>query len=123
MTSPNYIILYVDNPTVSTHFYAHLLEKSPVHNSPTFSLFALDSGLKFGLWAKHEVEPTTGMSGGGSELVFSVADRDAVDAMHADWARRGIIIAQTPTVMDFGYTFTAVDPDGHRLRVCSLSAA
>jgi hypothetical protein len=24
---------------------------------------------------------------------------------------------QSPIAMDFGFTFTAVDPDGHRLRV------
>jgi hypothetical protein len=26
-------------------------------------------------------------------------------------------MAQTPTEMDFGTTFVALDPDGHRLRV------
>jgi hypothetical protein len=26
-------------------------------------------------------------------------------------------IAQAPTAMDFGMTFVALDPDGHRLRV------
>jgi predicted enzyme related to lactoylglutathione lyase len=29
----------------------------------------------------------------------------------------GVAIAQKPVEMDFGYTFTALDPDGHRLRV------
>lgn len=37
--------------------------------------------------------------------------------MHDDWKKRGLIIIQPPTVMDFGSNFVAVDPDGHRLRV------
>jgi predicted enzyme related to lactoylglutathione lyase len=41
----------------------------------------------------------------------------AVDAAHADWCNRGIAILQEPTDLDFGRTFTARDPDGHRLRV------
>lgn len=30
---------------------------------------------------------------------------------------RGLSIAQAPVAMDFGMTFVALDPDGHRLRV------
>ena len=41
----------------------------------------------------------------------------AVDATHADWKERGLPILQSPTEMDFGRTFVAGDPDGHRLRV------
>ena len=55
--------------------------------------------------------------GGASELAFSVADRSVVNDMHADWAGRGVAIAQRPVALDFGYTFVAVDRDGHRLRV------
>ncbi len=38
-----------------------------------------------------------------------------------DWARRGLVIEQEPVTMDFGRTFVALDPDGHRLRVYSPS--
>jgi len=55
--------------------------------------------------------------GGDGEIAFSVADRAAVDATHADWKERGLPILQSPTEMDFGRTFVAGDPDGHRLRV------
>jgi predicted enzyme related to lactoylglutathione lyase len=37
--------------------------------------------------------------------------------MHENWSGRGYAIAQKPVEMDFGCTFTALDPDGHRLRV------
>ncbi|WP_374468302.1 hypothetical protein [Ferrovibrio sp.] len=32
-------------------------------------------------------------------------------------------ILQPPTAMDFGYTFLAADPDGHRLRVFAPGVA
>jgi hypothetical protein len=40
-----------------------------------------------------------------------------VDALYAGWSRRGLPVAQQPVEMDFGYTFVALDPDQHRLRV------
>jgi hypothetical protein len=36
--------------------------------------------------------------------------------------KRGLPIAQAPTAMDFGPTFVALDPDGHRLRVFATVA-
>ena len=37
--------------------------------------------------------------------------------IHEAWVSRGVTIAQAPTDLDFGRTFVALDPDGHRLRV------
>jgi predicted enzyme related to lactoylglutathione lyase len=122
MTDPNFIILYVDSPAVSAGFYTDLLEKAPLESSSTFAMFALKSGVMFGLWSKHTVEPPATATGGG-ELAFSVADKNAVHALHIDWMKRGLVIVQAPTEMDFGYTFVASDPDGYRLRVFSPSAS
>ena len=55
MPDPNFIILYVNDPMRSADFYAHLMEKQPVEASPTFAMFALDSGVMLGLWSKHTV--------------------------------------------------------------------
>ncbi|RUU81622.1 VOC family protein [Mesorhizobium sp. M7A.F.Ca.MR.362.00.0.0] len=121
MATPNFIILYVDQPLESGAFYSALLGREPVESSPTFVLFVLDAGFKFGLWSRHTVEPGAGMSGGGAEIVFALDTPDAVDAAHADWSGRGLNILQTPTDMDFGRTFVALDPDNHRLRVYWLS--
>lgn len=123
MTDPNFIILYVDSPAASASFYAALLGKSPLESSPTFAMFALESGVMLGLWSKHTVEPAATATGGGGELAFSVADNNAVHILHADWMQRGLVIAQALTEMDFGYTFVASDPDGHRLRVFAPSAS
>ena len=117
MSDPNFVILYVESPAASAAFYGTLLGKTPVESSPTFALFALDSGIMLGLWSRHTVEPAAAATGGGCEIGFSVADRDAVDAAHDDWRRRGLPILQSPTEMDFGRSFVAADPDGHRLRV------
>jgi catechol 2,3-dioxygenase-like lactoylglutathione lyase family enzyme len=117
MISPSFVLLYVDNPATSAAFYADLLGQQPVEASPTFAMFVLESGLKLGLWSRHTAEPKVIASAGGSELGIAVADRSVVNDMHADWSERGVAIAQRPVAMDFGYTFVALDRDGHRLRV------
>lgn len=117
MQDPNFVILYVISPVASTAFYRELLCKSPVEVSPTFAMFALDSGVMLGLWSRHTVVPAAAAAGGGSELAFALADAAAVRSVYAEWQGRGLVIAQAPIDMDFGYTFVALDPDGHRLRV------
>ena len=121
MIDPNFILLYVNNPEASATFYADLLDKKPIEASPTFAMFALQSGVMLGLWAKHTVTPGATANSGAGELAFAVADNATVDAIHSDWLHRGVQIAQTPTDLDFGHTFLALDPDGHRLRVFAPS--
>jgi catechol 2,3-dioxygenase-like lactoylglutathione lyase family enzyme len=123
MTDFNFVLLYVDNPTASASFYADLFGHAPVEASPTFAMFAMPSGIKFGLWARDTVEPKASAANGGGELGFPVADGAAVDRTHAEWQKRGLKIAQVPTAMDFGRTFVALDPDGHRLRVFAPAAS
>ena len=109
-----FVLLYVDSPAASAVFYGDLLGQTPVEQSPTFAMFVLRPGVMLGLWSRHTVEPAAQAAGGGGEVAFTAEDADAV---HADWVRRGLTIAQPPTDMDFGRTFVALDPDGHRLRV------
>ena len=113
MATPNFVILYVDNPISSAAFYARLLDRPALETSPTFAMFSLHDGVMLGLWSRHGVEPKASPPG-GSEICFTVGD---VDAVHADWVKRGLTVIQPPTDMDFGRTFVAADPDGHRLRV------
>jgi catechol 2,3-dioxygenase-like lactoylglutathione lyase family enzyme len=117
MPDPNFIILYVDNPPASAAFYSGLLRRPPVEQAPTFAMLELSKGVMLGLWAKDNVEPAAHAKGGGGEVAFTVNNKDAVRALHDEWRARKLPIAQEPTVMDFGYTFVALDPDGHRLRV------
>ena len=115
MPHPNFFILYVADPLASARFYEKLLERPPIESSPTFAMFALDSGVMLGLWSAATVEPAANPAG-GSEVAFSLEDDAAVDAAHVRWTGLGLPVVQKPTRMDFGYTFVARDPDGHRLR-------
>lgn len=112
-----YFLLYVDSPATSANLYSHLLDKPPVELGPTFALFILDNGVKLGLWSRHTVEPAAQATVGGGEVGFCVADVATVDELHARWGELGLSIIQSPVEADFGYTFVAQDPDGHRLRV------
>ena len=109
-----FILLPVADPIASAAFYERLLGRPPVEAAPTFAMLLLREGVMLGLWQRDGVLPTPGAAPGGSEVAFISAD---VDATHADWVAKGTTILQTPTDMDFGRTFTAADPDGHRLRV------
>jgi catechol 2,3-dioxygenase-like lactoylglutathione lyase family enzyme len=122
MPDPNFILLYVDSPALSARFYTGVLGKPPVESSPTFAMFALDNGIMLGLWSRHTAEPAPAAAAGGSEIAFAVPDKDAVSRLYAEWGARELRIAQAPTDLDFGHTFVALDPDGHRLRVFAPGA-
>lgn len=121
MSDPSFVILYVRSPAESAAFYAQLLGKPAAEQSPNFAMFALGGGLMLGLWAAADVQPAA-TKPGGCELGITLADRAAVDRCHAAWREQRVEVIQPPTAMDFGYTFTAVDPDGHRLRVFAPGA-
>jgi len=121
MTIRNSVLLYVADAPASTRFYARLLDQQPVEASPTFAMFILPSGLGLGLWGKAGAEPPPTAAGGGSDLGFRVEAPVMVDALHADWQAKGAAILLPPTDLDFGRTFVAADPDGHRLRVYTVN--
>src|ERR1700712_1136236 len=107
MFNRNFMLLYVDSPSASAAFYGSLLHKEHVEISPTFALFALDSGLMLGCWSRHTVEPAASAAGGGGEVAFAVETRAEVDATYREWKELGLSILQEPTDMDFGRTFVA----------------
>ncbi len=116
MSDSNMIILYVDNAAASADFYKSVLGKPPCESSPNFAAFQMNGGTMLGLWSRDTVAPAATPAGGG-EIAFTVPDAASVDAVHAQWRRNGLEIAQAPTDMEFGRTFVALDPDRHRLRV------
>ena len=119
---PGFIILYVDSPPTSAAFYADLFGIAPAESSPSFAMFALESGAMLGLWEKNGVQPAPERGGDRSELAIAVSDETEVGALHVEWRNRGLRILQAPVKMDFGLTFVALDPDGHRLRVFAPGA-
>lgn len=119
----SFILLHVDSPPASAKFYNDLLSIPVIEQSPTFAMLPLRYGVMLGLWSRHTVEPKSAGNPGASEVAFTVTNATAVETTHVDWVKRGLKIAQTPTRMDFGTTFVALDPDGHRLRVFAPEAA
>ena len=117
MPDASFVILYVDSPARSAAFYRDLLAREPIESSPTFAMFALREGMMLGLWSRHTVAPAATAMAGGTEVAFTVDDAAEVDRTHAAWRGKGLAIAQAPVDLDFGRTFVALDPDGHRLRV------
>lgn len=113
------IVLYVDDVARSAAFYADLLGKPPVESSANFAMVPLPP-VMLGLWQRREVAPPATGAPGALEIDFGVDTPAAVEACYEDWKARGLRIAQVPTEMDFGFTFVALDPDGHRLRVMAL---
>ena len=112
----DWTLLAVADPLKSADLYAKIFGVAAVDTAPTFSMLALPSGMKIGLWLKDDVEPKA-TAPGGIEMSFTEPDRDAVAARAEAFRKLGLRIVQEPTDMDFGFTFTAADPDGHRLRV------
>lgn len=113
---PIYTILYVTDVPKSAAFYRDLFGKAPVEDHPTFAMFILENGTAWGLWTRDDVKPSVSAQPGAAEYCLAVKSRDALDALAVEWKERGIPVIQEPTDLDFGYTFTALDPDGHRLR-------
>ncbi len=116
---PNSIILYVDNVARSTQFYAEILGNEPIEKFQDFTVFALADDFILGLQSKHCIDPKPENQIGGFELCLSDVTIQAVDRIYTDWKTRQIPMALEPVMLDFGYTFVALDPDGHRLRVCA----
>ena len=115
MSDISFILLFVEDTARSAEFYARLLEKPVVEASPTFAMIPAGANLMLGLWRRDGVAPAAGAPGGG-EIAVALPDAAAVSAAHARWASQGARIAQAPAKMDFGFTFVALDPDGHRIR-------
>ncbi|MGN6485800.1 MAG: VOC family protein [Thermomicrobiales bacterium] len=113
---PIYTILYVADIPKSVAFYRDLFGKDPVEDHPGFALFVLENGTAWGLWRRSDVIPAATGEPGAAEYCFAIESRGALDALATEWKGRGIPVPQEPVDRDFGYTFTALDPDGHRLR-------
>jgi len=117
MTNPNLVVLYVEDTKTSAAFYQRITGAEPKAASPNFTAIMF-GGLMLGLWGKKAVFPPVEAEGTASEIGFMVKSADEIDALYAKWQAAGIPIVQELATRDFGPTFVALDPDGHRIRVC-----
>ncbi|MDX3973036.1 VOC family protein [Shinella sp.] len=118
MISPGLLILYVEDPARSSHFYGKLLDRTPVFVSPGYVGFDFGNGLGLGLWSTTSTEFVSGGTGNRSEIAIVLDGDNAIDAIHDKWKAEGVEIEQSPFDAVFGRTFVARDPDGHRIRIC-----
>ena len=117
MQPANFVLLHVRDVDASSRFYEALLDRPPVEKSPTFAMFVYAGGFKIGLWKAANVAPATSGQTGSSEIVLMCDTDREVDDICDAWQAKDVSILQRPEGMDFGRTFTAEDPDGHRIRV------
>lgn len=118
MLGPNLILFYVENPIESASFYEKIFEQRPVSTFPSYAAFTFSNGLTFSLWSTKAKNFVSSGTGSRSELAFMVSNDDEVRRLHELWVKRGVSIEQELHEAVFGLTFVALDPDGHRIRVC-----
>lgn len=115
---PNLFLLYVESPAKSVVFYERLFERAPTTNFPTYADFTFENGLVIGLWSSGADSFVSGGQGHRSELAFMSGDDEKVREIFKKWKSMAVEIEQEPVETVFGLTFVALDPDGHRIRVC-----
>ena len=121
---PNHsFLLYVEDPLKSVEFYEKLLLAKPVEASPGYAMFALTAPVMLGLWKRADVLPKVTAPTGCNEVGFHVESKEIVEKFFESAKMIGASVLQEPVQMDFGYTFTVADPDGHRLRVFATPEA
>ncbi len=118
MLTPNLLLFYVKAPLESAVFYAKIFSINPVVAFPSYVAFSFENGLTFSLWSTQAQNFVSGGSGHRSELSFMVKDEQMVRELHQQWGEFGVVIEQDLHEAVFGLTFVALDPDGHRIRVC-----
>ena len=118
MLTPNLLLFYVKSPLESALFYEKIFSIKPVAAFPTYVAFSFANGFTFSLWSIQAENFVSGGVGHRAELSFMVQDEQAVRELRKKWGEFGAVIEQDLHEAVFGLTFVALDPDGHRIRVC-----
>lgn len=118
MLIPNLLLFYVKNPLESALFYEKIFSIKPIASFPTYVAFTFENGFTFSLWSMQAKNFVSGGTGHRAELSFMVKDEQTVRELRKQWGELGVIIEQDLHKAVFGLTFVALDPDGHRIRVC-----
>lgn len=117
MATPSSTIRYVDDAHASARFYGKLLGAEPSYDAPVFASIPIAGDLRLAFWNRDVILPPIEGKGSEGELCLSAKTPDELDRLWAGWKDDGIAILQDPVDLPFGRTFTAADPDGHRIRV------
>lgn len=118
MQAPNLVLFYVRDPLESATFYQKLFGQEPSAVFPTYVAFAFPNGFTFSLWSTSAKNFLSRGTGNTSELAFIVSGDEEVRQVREQWGKLDVPIEQDLEHAVFGLTFVALDPDGHRIRVC-----
>jgi hypothetical protein len=118
MLIPNLLLFYVKNPLESASFYERIFSIKPIVSFPTYVAFSFDNGFTFSLWSIEAKNFVSDGVGHRCELAFMVKDEKTVRELRKQWGKLDVVIEQDLHEAVFGLTFVALDPDGHRIRVC-----
>lgn len=118
MLAPNLLLFYVKNPLESALFYEKIFSMKPVASFPTYVAFSFENRFTFSLWSTQAPNFISDGTGHRCELSFMINDEETVRELHKRWVEFGVTIEQDLHDAVFGLTFVALDPDGHRIRVC-----
>ena len=118
MLTPNLLLFYVQDPLKSALFYERLFSIKPVAAFPSYVAFTFENGFTFSLWSTSAKDFVSGGTGHRAELSFMVPDESTVTELRKKWGEWQVEIEQDLHEAVFGLTFVALDPDGHRIRVC-----
>ena len=95
-----------------------IFKTKPIASFPTYVAFTFENGLTLSLWSMQATNFVSGGHGHRSELSFMVPNEDVVRTLRNTWHELSVQIEQDLHEAVFGLTFVALDPDGHRIRVC-----
>ena len=120
MPAPNLFLIGVRDAEAATDFYSDLLEIAPSFVSPRYVAFDVAPGVLFALWTGYgdRVDPDVPRTSEVGLMVPGAAE--AIDAVHAQWVRKGVRVVQEPYDAVFGRTFVISDPDGNYVRVAPV---
>jgi len=108
----------VQDPLKSAQFYEKIFSTKPIAAFPTYVAFSFSNGFTFSLWSIQATNFVSGGMGHRAELSFMVEDEKTVRELRKQWEKSDVTIEQDLHEAVFGLTFVALDPDGHRIRVC-----
>lgn len=118
MLIPNLLLFYVKDPLKSALFYENIFSMKPIASFPTYVAFTFENEFTFSLWSTQANDFVSSGTGHRSELAFLVENEQLVRKLNQEWKEFGVSIEQDLHEAAFGLTFVALDPDGHRIRVC-----
>ncbi|MBD0786274.1 VOC family protein [Vibrio sp. Y2-5] len=110
-------VLYVKDIETSKAFYSDVFDCEGQVLSPTFVYFPLEIGTSIALKQLATADPSSTVTGGGTELSLLVKDSETLHQLFNQWQAKGVKFLQVPTNLVFGHSAVAIDPDGHRIRL------